>query len=134
MKKILSAISLSGVLYYLLPAVAFAQTSNPGNFTTLTTFGSRIITFVNGTVVPLIFALAFLVFIWGVFKYFILGGADEGKREEGKNLLLYSIIGFLLMVSLWGIVNLVSNGFGFANERVDTLLPIAPSPSRDSVR
>ena len=32
---------------------------------------SNIIGFINGTLVPLILALAFLVFVWGVFRFFI---------------------------------------------------------------
>ena len=34
--------------------------------------------------VPLIFAVAFIVFIWGVFKFFILGGGNEEQREGGR--------------------------------------------------
>ena len=75
-----------------------------------------IIGFINSVLVPLIFALAFIVFIWGIFQYFIAGGADEEKRKEGKKFALYGIIGFFIMISIWGIVNLLVNSTGFDNK------------------
>ncbi len=105
-------LTVVSALTALLPLFAFAQT-NAGNLTGVTTFIRNIINFMNGTLVPLIFAIAFLVFLWGMFKTFILGGSDEDKQKEGKQLMMYSIAGFVIMVSLWGIVNLVAQGFGF---------------------
>lgn len=118
MKKVLSTIGVSGILY-LLPVVAFAR------FETIKSFATDIGGFINNTLVPLIFAIAFLVFLWGVFNYFIWGGGDETKREEGKKLMLYAIIGFLLMVSIWGIVNLLSSGLGL-KEDLKTGFPQTP--------
>ena len=120
MKKVLSAVGISGILY-LLPMIAFARFEQLGEFVT------EINVFINSTLVPLVFAIAFIVFLWGVFKAFILGGADETKRSEGRQLMLYAIIGFLLMVSIWGIVNLLSRGFGFSNEEEIDHLPNTPT-------
>jgi Type IV secretion system pilin len=104
-------------VFLLTPMVAFGA----GELTGVSTFLQNIIAFMNGTLVPLIFALAFLVFLWGMFKTFILGGSDEGKQAEGKSLMLYAIVGFVIMVSLWGIVNLVANGFGFQGAEVQNI-------------
>ncbi|MGB4076428.1 MAG: pilin [Minisyncoccia bacterium] len=79
----------------------------------LVQFGGFIIYLINAILVPLVFAIAFIVFIWGVFEYFIAGAANEEKRKEGRNLVVYSLIGFFLMISVWGIVNLLVNSFGF---------------------
>ena len=98
----------------LTPMFALAQ----GELGEVTSFLSNIVTFMNETLVPLIFALAFLVFLWGMFKTFILGGSDEGKQEEGKSLMVYAIVGFVIMVSLWGIVNMLAAGFGFEGENI----------------
>jgi len=106
------------------PALALAQ--NVGNFGTINTFFGALLTFINGTLVPLVFALAFLVFIWGVFQYFIQGGGDETKREQGKQLMLWGIIGFVLMVSIWGIVNILSTGLFGTTENIQNI-PNAPS-------
>lgn len=72
--------------------------------------------FINSTLIPFVFALALLLFIWGMYVYFIQGGADEGKRDEGKKLALYAIAGFVLMVSVWGIVNLIAGGLGLTGD------------------
>jgi hypothetical protein len=71
------------------------------------------ITFINGYVVPLIFAVAFVVFIWGVFQYFIAGGASDEGREKGRQFIMYGIIGFVLMFSIWGIVSVLYYSLGF---------------------
>lgn len=104
-------------LSLLTPLFAFAQ-SGPGALTGIRDFLQNIISFMNGTLVPLVFAIAFLVFLWGVFKTFILGGSDPEKQGEGKQLMMYAIAGFVVMVSLWGIVNLVANGFGLKQENI----------------
>jgi len=73
--------------------------------------GDLIITTIEGTLVPVLFAVAFLVFIWGAFKFFILGAAKGEVKEEGKNLMIYGIIGFAVMVSVWGLVNILTGSF-----------------------
>lgn len=90
----------------LLPAFAFAQQNN-----NIQDLGATVIGIINNVIVPLIFALAFVVFIWGVFKFFILGGADGEARESGKGLMIWGLIGFFVMVSVWGLVNLFVGTF-----------------------
>jgi hypothetical protein len=89
-----------------VPMLAFAQDA-----TYFTNFIRQLLDFVEAAI-PFVFALAFLVFIWGMFKAFILGGSDPEKQNEGKQLMLYAIVGFVIMVSLWGVVNLVIGVFG----------------------
>ncbi|MDD5318288.1 MAG: hypothetical protein PHF79_00490 [Candidatus Pacebacteria bacterium] len=63
---------------------------------------------------PLIISLTLLVFIWGIFK-FVLGGDSEEKRTEGRAFMIYGIIGLAVMVSVWGLVHiLTSTLFGSA--------------------
>ncbi len=124
MKKILAMVGGIGALY-VIPVVAFAQ-----SFTKIETFFKNIMNFINGTLVPLVFAIAFLAFLWGATKYFILGGADEGKREEGRQLMLYSIVAFVLMISIWGIVNLIGQGLFNTNDTIR--IPQPPQNSSGS--
>lgn len=94
----------------------------------LTAIATSIIAFINGVAVPLVFAIAFIVFLFGVFKYFIAGGANPEKRKEGAQLVLYSVIGFAVMIAIWGLVNLVVNTFGFRSSTTPPL-PTFNAPS-----
>ncbi|HYF29209.1 MAG TPA: pilin [Candidatus Paceibacterota bacterium] len=102
----------------LLPLFASAQSSIDDN--PLAKFLRAIIEFINDIVVPLVFALAFVAFLWGIFQYFILGGADEEKRAEGRSFAIWGIIAFFVMVSIWGIVNLLVSSFSFDERAPNT--------------
>ncbi len=71
-----------------------------------------IIGIMNTVIVPVIFALTLLVFIWGVLKYFFISGGEEGKREEGRQFILWGIIGMVVLFSVWGFVNLLLSTLG----------------------
>jgi hypothetical protein len=79
----------------------------------LTSFFGLITGIINGILVPLLFTVTFLVFIWGMFTYFIAAGESDEQREKGKKLALYGVIGFFLMAAVWGIVRVVNGTFGF---------------------
>jgi Type IV secretion system pilin len=108
MKKALTISSL--VTAFALPLVSSAAINN------ISDVGSFIINTINNVLVPVIFAIAFIVFLWGAFDTFILGasGGDDVK-EKGKNLMLWGLIGFFVMVSVWGLVNILTGTFGFGN-------------------
>ncbi|MEZ4200646.1 MAG: pilin [Candidatus Paceibacterota bacterium] len=122
MKKLATRVGIGGTAF--LPAVALAQ------FGDINTFFGKITTFINDILIPLIFALALLMFIWGMFRFFIAGGHDEDAREKGKNLMLYAVVGFVLMVSIFGIVNLIANGLGFSKQQDINNIPNVPTSNR----
>lgn len=107
MKKALTIASL--VTVFALPLVSFAAINN------ISDVGSFIINTINNILVPVIFAIAFIVFLWGAFDTFILGASSEDVKEKGKNLMLWGLIGFFVMVSVWGLVNILTGTFGFGN-------------------
>lgn len=110
MKRLIVLNSLFAVL--ALPLVASAQLAvgNAGGFGI---FVRGLTDLVNDFLIPFLIALAVLAFIYGVFQYFIAGGADEEKRAAGRSLMLYALIGFVAIVALWGIVNFLVDAFGF---------------------
>lgn len=71
-----------------------------------------IVKFVNASIIPLFYTLAFLFFVIGMVRFFFLEG-DE-NREKGRQFMLWSIIGFVVMFSVWGIVRLLLATFGVA--------------------
>lgn len=110
-----------GISLLALPLVSSAQRVGRE----IETFVQSISSFINQTLVPLVFAIAFLVFIWGVMKYFIFSGGSEEGKEQGKSLMLWGIIGFFLMVAIWGIVNLLVSGTGLEQQNLEGI-PNAP--------
>ncbi len=82
----------------------------------LVVYTGTVIGFINDWLVPVLIAIAFIVFLWGVFNYFILGAADADKRKEGREFVLWGIIGFVIIFSLWGLVNLVSDTIGLGGQ------------------
>lgn len=94
----------------LLSLIAVPLQVRAQYFGNIDTFGSNITGFFANILVPLVFAVALVVFLWGVYKYLILGGGDEKSREQGKGLMLWAVIGFVIMVSIWAIVNFLAGG------------------------
>lgn len=84
------------------------------NLTYLQGYKDSIINIINNYLVPMLMALAFIVFLWGIYKYFILGAAEEGEKAEGRNFALWGVIGFVIILSLWGIVNIVRDTLNFS--------------------
>lgn len=80
-------------------------------------FIAAITSFIGGTLLPFLFGLALLFFIFNAFRYFVLAGADEEGRKRARQLALYGITAFVFLVSIWGIVNVITAGFGFNTER-----------------
>lgn len=69
---------------------------------------------INTAVVPVIFAFAFAAFIWGVMRYFFINGDDEAKRAEGRQFVLWGILGMVVLFSVWGLVNMLLSTLGIA--------------------
>ena len=65
-------------------------------------------------IIPLLVGLALVVFIYGVLVYVINASSDD-KRKEGTKFMLYGIIGLFVMVSVWGLVNVLGSTFGLSN-------------------
>jgi hypothetical protein len=57
--------------------------------------------------IPLIFSIIFLFIVWKIIDAWILNVGDEKKRSEGKNLVVIGVIVFVIMVSIWGVVQLI---------------------------
>ena len=92
------------------PFLAFAQTGI--DKTKITPYTNGIITVINTILVPVLFAIALITFLWGVYKYFILGAAEEKSRTDGKQFVLWGVIGFVVILSVWALVSIVMGAFG----------------------
>lgn len=117
MKKAL-ALTSGTFAALVLPLVSSAQ-----SISNISDAGSFVINTINNVLVPVIFAIAFIVFLWGAFDTFIVGANSEEVKEKGKNLMLWGLIGFFVMVSIWGLVNILTGSVSFGTNTAPTTLP-----------
>ncbi len=75
---------------------------------------SGIIGILNTVIVPVIFALSFAVFVWGVANYFFFHGGEESKREEGRQFVFWGILGIVVLLSVWSFVKILLSTLGIA--------------------
>lgn len=80
-----------------------------------------ILTLINNAIIPFILAIAFLIFLWNIARYFIIGGANSEDQEMAKSHAIWGITAFVVIVSVWGIVNFLVSGFGFGG--VNSITP-----------
>lgn len=78
---------------------------------------------INDSVIPLIFALAVVVFVWGTVNFFILNSDDEKKREQGRQFMIWGIIALAVMLSVWGLVRILGGTFNFDTSVLPQVTP-----------
>lgn len=88
------------VFLFLIPSSTFAST-------TLCTLAQQAVGYFN-MAIEVIIGLAVVVFVFNVYRYFFM---DRENNKERGMYLLWSIIGFAVIVCFWGLVNVVANTF-----------------------
>ncbi len=65
-------------------------------------------------IVPFLIGLAVVIFIYGVLLFMFNDGGE--KREEGKQYMIWGIVGIFVMVSVWGLVAILTGTFQLDNK------------------
>ena len=73
--------------------------------------------------VPVIIAAALILFLYGIAK-FIAGSDNEQTRTEGKTLMIWGVVALFVMISVWGLVQILTGTFGIDAGTV----PFFPAP------
>lgn len=102
MKKIISIASL-----YMFPVLAFAQVRDADSL-------FNVINNILNKILPIIISIAVIWFIYNVFNYAILSGDEEAKTKT-KNKMIWGIVALFVMVSVWGLVGLLTGTFNLTN-------------------
>ncbi len=84
----------------LVPSIVFAATA--------TSVLEKVKSLIS-IAVPLVIALAVLFFLFALVQYMTKVGEE---RDTARNHMIWGIIILFVMVSLWGLVNLVQDTFG----------------------
>ena len=69
-------------------------------------------------IIGLLFALAIVYFLYGVFE-FILNQANEEKKTTGKSHMLWGVIGITIMMGVWTILGIVLNTLGISKGEIN---------------
>jgi len=88
-------------------------------------FIGKVDTLIINPLIGLLFALAIVYFLYGVFE-FIANQENEEKKTTGKSHMLWGIIGIVIMMAVFTIMGLILNTLGItyihpATSTVDTL-------------
>jgi|SRR3989338_1429411 len=67
---------------------------------------------INDSVIPLLFAVATVFFVWGAVKFFIIQADEEAQREQGKQFMIWGIVALAVMLSVWGLVGILTSTIG----------------------
>lgn len=112
MKKMLYA--GASVIAYAFPVLAFAQAEPSASYWMKAVSG---VGNVINAIIPVMVALGVVYFLYGVFTYMTAG--DDDKKTAAKSKILYGIIGIFVMVSIWGLVNLLTQTTGVQNNAIN---------------
>jgi hypothetical protein len=103
-----------------LPLVTFAQqfgvTNRPTTSGAINNLGGlidKIIGYLNSALV-LLMAIAVVTFVYWIIQYYV---KPNDERSAAHSYVLWSIIGFFVILSMWGLVNVVKNTFGFSDNK-----------------
>lgn len=118
MRQITHIFSLSSLML-MLPLVTGAQIATEGGgggpFELLL---KNILDFANSVLIPFVIGIGFLFFVWGMFQYFIAGGASEESKEKGKSLMINATIGFVVIIIFFGMINLLTSSTGLEGQYI----------------
>ena len=114
------------LILLLVPSVVGAQLATSASGGPLELLLTNILEVVNTVLIPFIIGIGFLSFVWGMFKYFIAGGANEEKREAGKSLMIYATVGFVIIIIFFGVVNLLTESTGLQGQSIQFIPQVSP--------
>lgn len=77
--------------------------------------------YLGGRIMPLLILAALVLFLYGVVKTFFWNGG--AGKDEGKSFILWGVVALFVMVSVWGLVNVLRGTFNLDNNNI----PLAPT-------
>ena len=124
MKKLLVS---TFVGYIVAPSLAAAQLADGSAGNPIGEMLGAILEFTNNVLIPFIIGIGFLAFVWGMFQYFILGGANDESREKGRKLMVSATLAFVIIILFFGFINLLTTSTGLEGETLQ-YIPEVPVP------
>ena len=76
-------------------------------------FLNKLNEYILNPLILLMFAVALLVFFWGLLRLIWYSNSDE-ERDTGRRVIVWGIVGMLIMISVYGSINLLLSTFGIS--------------------
>ncbi|MBU0999076.1 pilin [Patescibacteria group bacterium] len=86
--------------------------------TSLDGFIGNVDTMIINPLIGLLFALAIVYFLYGVFE-FLSNQENEEKKTTGKSHMIWGIIGITIMMGVWTILGVVLNTLGISKDQIN---------------
>lgn len=67
--------------------------------------------FIVNPILTLLIVVGLVVFLWGLVE-FMMGANNEEKRSAGKQHMIWGVIGLFIMISAFGIMNIICGTIG----------------------
>jgi len=77
--------------------------------------------YIINPIIVFMFAAAILVFLYGLFEYFFSRDISSDARTTGRNHIMAGVIGMFIMVSVFGIINVVINTIGADSTSINAI-------------
>ena len=74
---------------------------------------SKLIGILN-QLIPFLILVAVVIFIVGILRYVMAKGPED--KEKGMHVIISSIIGLTVIVSMWGLVTFLQQSFGLTGQ------------------
>ncbi len=115
MKKII--ISLSALL---VPTLVNAQAMS--QITNAVQLKDRLLS-LGDIAIYILVSLAVLFIVYSTVMYFIKGKAGDESRKEAGMQIFYGIAGLAIILSIWGLVNILTNTFATSSQAPKNRFP-----------
>ncbi len=85
------------------------------------------LTYLGSKIMPLLVLGALILFLFGIVKYFFFPSKDTPSSTDKRNFILWGIVALFVMVSVWGLVNVLGDTLQLNNRQVPPV-PSVPFP------
>lgn len=75
-------------------------------------------------ILKLLMGFAVVAFVWYVIRYFIVQ-SDEANRAVAAQYVMWSLVGFFVILSVWGLVNILLSTFNLGNNNPGSLTNVS---------
>ena len=80
---------------------------------------------IGNTIIGILISLAVIWIIINVIQFIMASGDDRAAK---RNSILWGIVGLFVILSIWGLVNILSGTFATNNQAPVDQYPVNPNP------